>query len=347
MKRYGWDGRWQRLREEAGLTDSLPARITRTDRGRCRALSAEGEVDLISDSQRSQAAISPTTGDWVLYSRDRHGEAVIDTVLERRTSIVRRDPADRVVKQTLAANLDIAAVLIGLDEEINSAQVERFLILAVDSGAEVLLVMSKADLLEDRLDRLAVRRRLEGVAPGMEVLETSSVCGWGLNQLRAKVRGNRTLVLLGPSGTGKSTLANALLGEPSLSVGEMRAGGAGGRHTTVARELVILPDDGMLLDSPGLRAVGLWEADIALDVVFSDISNLAFDCRFRNCAHRCEPDCAVAEAVAAGKVESERLVRYQRLWNEVVEQSEARTERMRLQSRGKRGRKQRRRFRRR
>ena len=347
MRRYGWDEGWQRLREEAGLADSLPARVARTDRGRCRAFSAEGEINLISDSQRSQAAISPTTGDWVLYSRDHHGEAVIDTVLERRTSIVRRDPADLVVKQTLAANMDAAAVFVGLDEEVNPAQVERFLILAVDSGAEVVLVMSKADLLEDPQDRLAARRCLEEAAPDVEILETSSMSGWGLEQLRAKVSGNRTLALLGPSGVGKSTLANALLGERSLSVGEMRAGGAGGRHTTVARELVILPDGGMLLDSPGLRAVGLWEADIALDVVFSDIADLAAGCRFRNCTHRSEPDCAVVAAVVDGQVESERLARYQRLWNEVVEQSAARTERVRIRSRGKRGRKERRRFRRR
>ncbi len=316
----------------------------RTHRGRCVALGSVGETELVSDSQRSQAAVAPATGDWVLYSTDTDGSAVIDTVLDRRTSIVRRDPASRVVKQTLAANLDVAAVLHGLDRELNLAQVERFCVLAADSGAEILLVMSKADLLQARPERESVRRSLEESVPGVGIVETSSVMGKGLDQVRQAAAGNKTMVLLGPSGVGKSTLANALLGAQALAVG---AQGAGATHTTVTRELVLLPEDGVLIDSPGLRAIGLWEADAALDEVFGDIAALGADCRFRDCTHRSEPDCAVVAAVHEGAVDFERLVRYQRLWSEIAEQSEAHAERVRMQSRGRRGRKPRRRVRRR
>ena len=152
---------------------------------------------------------------------------------------------------------------------------------------------------------------------------------------------------LGPSGVGKSTLLNALVGAPVLAVGDVRDADRAGRHTTVRRELVLMPGGGVLIDTPGLRAVSLWEADLALDEVFSDIAGRAGDCRFRDCTHRSEPGCAVQQAVLAGAVDAARLERYQRLWDELAQQSEARAERLRLQSRGRRGVKRRRRVRRR
>ena len=188
---------------------------------------------------------------------------------------------------------------------------------------------------------------MAALAPGIDILETSAIAGWGLDDLRRAVAPHRTFVALGPSGVGKSTLLNALLDTPVLAVAEVRGGDRAGRHTTVRRELVLLPGGGVLIDTPGLRAVSLWEADLALDEVFSEIAGRAGDCRFRDCTHRSEPGCAVQQAVRAGALDADRLERYQRLWDELAQQSEARVERLRLQSRGRRGVKRRRRVRRR
>ena len=343
---YGWDGEWESARSQEDLPDSQVGRVGTAGRGYSVVLGAGGEVNAASDSQRSQAAVSPTTGDWVLFSEDPVEGAVIDTVLPRRTAIVRRDPAISVTKQTLAANVDVVGILVGLDLPPNAARVERFLVLAADSGAAPMIVLTKGDLLDEAGRRL-VGRELAAVAPGVDILQTSATAGWGLEELRRVVVPHRTFVALGPSGVGKSTLLNALVGAPVLAVGDVRGTDRAGRHTTVRRELVLMPGGGVLIDTPGLRAVSLWEADLALDEVFSDIAGHAGDCRFRDCTHRSEPGCAVQEAVRAGSVDAARLERYQGLWDELAHQSEARAERLRLQSRGRRGVKRRRRVRRR
>ncbi len=346
LERYGWDAEWAQVQAQLDLPDSQPGRVATVSRGYSVVLGVEGEVIAASDSQRSQAAVSPTTGDWILFSADPEAGVVIDTVMPRRTAIVRRDPAVSLTKQTLAANVDLVGVMVGLDLPVNLARIERFLVLAADSGAKPLLVLSKGDLL-DEVDRRQVRVELAALAPDIDILETSATAGWGLEELRRVVAPQRTFVALGPSGVGKSTLLNALIGVPTLAVGDVRNADRAGRHTTVRRELLLMPSGGVLIDTPGLRAVSLWDADVALDGVFAEIAERATDCRFRDCTHRSEPDCAVQQAVQAGSIDAARLERYQRLWEELAQQTEARAERQRLQARGRYGIKRRRQVRRR
>ena len=298
----------------SGLVDPQLGRVVRVDRGEVDVLVEAGEVRAVSDSQRAQSDTAPVTGDWVVIAADDEVGLHVAQVLPRRTAMVRRDPAEQVSDQVLVANIDRVAVVHGLDQAANDARIERFLVLAIDSGAEPLIVLTKNDLGEVSDDYAW----LDSVAP---VIATSAETGAGIDALRAAIGEGETLVLIGPSGVGKSTLVNAIVGEDVAETAEVREGDRRGRHTTTVRELIELPGGGVVIDTPGIRAIGLWAADIALDEVFADIAALAEGCRFRDCTHRQEPSCAVREAVEAGEIEAQRLARYQLLWQELAEQA--------------------------
>ena len=209
---------------------------------------------------------------------------------------------------------DVVAAVLGLDRPIQPGWLERLLVMGLDSGAEALVVLTKADETSDHRDALVV---VEAIASTVPVIVTSTVDGRGLAELRSRVGAGRTLALVGESGAGKSSLVNALAGDDILEVGAVRPGDAEGRHTTTARELVLLPDDdGLVLDTPGIRMLGLWEAETALDLVFGDLVARAEECRFRDCAHRHEPGCAILESVEHGSISAMRL----RLFTELVEE---------------------------
>ncbi|MCL4113716.1 UNVERIFIED_CONTAM: hypothetical protein GTU68_063596 [Idotea baltica] len=273
-----------------------------------------GEVRAVSDSQRSKSQIAPVTGDWAVVAPDDEVGLHIAQVLPRRTAMVRRDPAEQVSDQVIVANIDRVAVVHGLDQAANDARIERFLVLAIDSGAEPLIVLTKNDL----GDVSEEYSWLTTVAP---VIVTSAEDGTGIEELRDAIGVGETLVFIGPSGVGKSTLVNAIVGDVVAETAEVRSGDRRGRHTTTVRELIELPGGGVVIDTPGIRAIGLWAADIALDEVFADIAAMAPNCRFRDCTHRQEPDCAVMQAVEAGEIQEVRLARYQLLWQELAEQA--------------------------
>jgi len=295
-------------------SDAQIGRVARVDRGEVAVFLADGEVRAVSDSQRAQSDVAPVTGDWVVVAPDDEVGMHVARVLPRRTAMVRRDPAEQVSDQVIVANVDRVAVVHGLDLAANDARIERFLVLAIDSGADPLIVLTKNDLGEVS-DEYGW---LQSVAP---VIVTSSETGFGIDELRDAIRPGETLVFIGPSGVGKSTLVNAIIGEQGAATADVREGDRRGRHTTTVRELIELPSGGVVIDTPGIRAIGLWAADIALDEVFADIAELAHDCRFRDCTHRQEPGCAVTNAVEAGVVDSFRLSRYQLLWQELAEQA--------------------------
>lgn len=296
---YGWSDRVLSLFTHYADDESAPARVTRVERSGCIAVGLDGEERLL------RAEPLPAVGDWVVVA-----DEAVRQVLPRWSALSRADP-DGTGAQTLAANVDMVLVTTPADRS-SAARVERELALAWDSGALPLVVVTKSDL-----DMEAVAATLASRLPGVDVLALSAVTGTGLAELRARLQPDRTAVLLGPSGAGKSTLANALLGDDRLATAAVREGDHRGRHTTTSRQLVAVPGGGVLIDTPGLRSLGL-PADLEIGAGFPDIEALAERCRFGDCAHESEPGCAVEEAIAAGELDPGRLESFRKLAREVA-----------------------------
>ena len=321
LSRYGWDDAWEQLALAHDGAGRLPGRIARVDRGRVDVLTDGGRV-------RARCPVPPAVGDWVLVDPGSDPPSVA-AVLPRRTALVRATVSGRSEAQVLAANVDTVLVTVPCEAGGRAGRVERLLALAWESGATPVVVLTKTDRLDGVADAVA---ELALSAPGVEVLAVSAVTGDGLDDVAAAARG--TTVLVGPSGAGKSTLANALIGEEALAVGEVRASDGKGRHTTVHRELVPF-DGGVLVDTPGLRAVGLIDAAEGIDKAFTDVVELAEDCRFADCAHDREPGCAVRAAVEAHELPERRWEAYRKLLRE-DEWAAARTDaRLAAQRRGR------------
>jgi ribosome biogenesis GTPase / thiamine phosphate phosphatase len=294
---YGWDPRWSALHDaepDAGAPDAEPGRVVRHDGVAVLVATPSGTRSL---PWRRGIDPPPVVGDWVVARPD-----VVEAVLPRASLLRRRDPRSET-EQPLVANVDVVLVVCGLDRPVRIGRIQRTVAVAWDAGATPVVVLTKADLIDDVAP---IVEEIEAAATGSEVVTTSSVDGTGIDDVRHHVVG-RTVVLLGESGAGKSTLANALAGTEVAATGEVRAGDRKGRHTTTTRQLHPLPGGGVLVDTPGIRAVGLWTDTDSVDAAFDDLDDLATTCRFNYCAHAGEPGCAVAAAVEAGEVPAERL----------------------------------------
>ncbi|MEU9453919.1 ribosome small subunit-dependent GTPase A [Streptomyces sp. NPDC048277] len=252
------------------------------------------------------------TGDWVAVDLGAGAGPVVRALLPRRTRFLRSTSSARSEAQVLAANIDHAVVAVSLAVELDLGRLERFLSLAWSSGARPLVALTKTDLVPDSTYLVA---DVEAAAPGARVLPVSAVTGEGIDALAGELAGG-TAALFGQSGAGKSTLVNALLGAEVQTRGEVRGSDGKGRHTTTARELLPLPGGGLIVDTPGLRGVGLWEADQGLSQVFAEIEELAARCRFHDCEHHAEPGCAVLAAVADGTLSHRRFESYRKLLRE-------------------------------
>ncbi|MEE1926752.1 ribosome small subunit-dependent GTPase A [Streptomyces sp. TRM 70351] len=311
---YGWDEACEHAfspHRAAGLT---PARIVRAERGLCEAVTDAGVVraEVPGTTAPRDSLSAPCTGDWAALRPATTGHApVLHALLARRTALVRSTASRTSHGQALAANVDTVVVTVSLAAPLKHGRTERMLALAWESGAQPVVVLTKADQCA-AAQRAAAE--VSEVAPGADVLVTSAVTGQGLDTLTAVLNG--TIVLLGPSGAGKSTLGNHLLGEDRLATGAVRDVDGKGRHTTAWRELLPLPGGGVLLDTPGLRAIGLHDAQDGLEQTFAEIGTLAQGCRFTDCGHGHEPGCAVLAAVEAGEIPRRRLDSYHRLLRE-------------------------------
>lgn len=291
--------------------DAIPGRVAVPHRGAHDVLTELGELRCdvagrLYDEATTPAAL-PVVGDWVaVIARPDESAGTITAVLSRRTRFSRKTAWQATEEQVLAANIDVVFLVTSLNEDLNLRRLERYLILARESGAQPVLLLTKLDLAGD------IEARLDGVreiAFDLPVHAISSRTGEGLETVRSYLAPGVTAALLGSSGVGKSTLVNALLGEELLETREIRDDGRG-RHTTTRRELVQLPGGGLLIDTPGMREVQLWIADDGLEEAFEDVTSLFEHCRFSDCSHESEPGCAVKAAIADGTLTRERWESY-------------------------------------
>jgi ribosome biogenesis GTPase len=303
LKLYGWDADLEQA-SQARLSESTePARVAAADRGRVLLFTRSGERRGVA-----RGGLVPATGDWVIIERGGTDElAPIVAVLPRRSKLSRKVAGKRAVEQTLAANVDTVFVVVAADGDVNERRIERYLSLAWAGGARPVVILTKVDLSDDPAGASEVAAR---VAVGVPVHAVSGVTGEGLSALQPYLSEGSTIAMVGSSGVGKSTLINALCGDEIQTVKELGWYGKG-QHTTTRRELVRAPNGVLLVDTPGLREVGLWDVEEGLAAAFSDIDELARECRFSDCNHTGEPGCAVV-----GGVPDDRLASYHKLQRE-------------------------------
>jgi ribosome biogenesis GTPase len=324
MAPLGWDGAWETAFESHAAEGLSPARVVAEHRGSYDVLVAAGAAPLsarITGRLRHDALVPgdfPVVGDWVATDlRPDEGTASIHAVVARRTRIQRRAPADHgAPMQILAANVDIVLIATSLNRDLNARRLERFLATAWESGGRPVVVLTKVDLATDPVAVAIAEAQLEELAVNVPVFATSAVTGEGLAAVRGLLRTGTTIALLGSSGVGKSTLINAILGEQRLATSEVREDDARGRHTTSGRQLVPIPCGGLLLDTPGIRELALWDDGAGMAAAFWDIEMTASRCRFSDCTHQRQPGCAIESAVERGELAADRVAGWHKLMRE-------------------------------
>ena len=314
MKLYGLS---DQLASIAGTFEGLTvSRILSQEKGIYRIVAEKGEkLAEISGKFRYHAHTAsefPAVGDFVMVDWNEGSNAVIHHVLPRKSCFVRKAAGDAQSEQVVAANIDIVFLCMSLNRDFNLRRLERYLSTAWESGADPVVVLTKADLCEDLSQK---QREVEAIAMGVDILATSVMESDGYRQIIPYITVGRTLAFVGSSGVGKSTLINRLLEEDRLATGGLRNDDKG-HHTTTHRELLFLPNGAMVIDTPGMRELGMWDAASGVEQTFGDIEELAARCRFRNCSHSSEPGCAVRAALESGHLDTGRWQSYQKLKNE-------------------------------
>lgn len=325
ISNYGWSAKLQHDFQPFADQGLVPARVIVQQRNHYRLAADVGEIEgRISGLFRHEAAASsvlggyPVTGDWVAVEL-KGDAAVIAHVLPRATAFTRMAAGTGKDMQVVAANVDMALLCASLNADLKLRRLERYLATAYESGAEPVFLLTKADACEDPAPLVA---EVQAIAAGAPVLAVSVRTGEGLDALSALLAPGKTAVLLGSSGVGKSTLVNTLAGAELMATKEVREDDARGRHTTTHRELILLPSGALILDTPGMRELALWDAEAGVAAAFAEttaeVERLAQNCRFRDCAHDREPGCAVGAALADGTLDAERWASFQKLRRELA-----------------------------
>ncbi len=320
LQDLGWSDRLTTEFEPHAAAGLAPARVAVQHRGAYVLYSELGELRATVAGRLEHDATGagdlPAVGDWVaVAARPSEGTATIQAVLPRSTKFSRKVALKAAEEQVLAANVDAVFLVTSLNEDLNLRRLERYLALAWESGAQPVVILTKTDLCADVELRVL---EVEAVTFGVPVHPISTVTGDGLNLVRSYLLPGKTVALLGSSGVGKSTLVNTLAGEDLLAVKEIRESDGEGRHTTSHRQLVLLPEGGLVLDTPGMRELQLWESSDGLGETFADVEELAAQCRFSDCAHHTEPGCAVQAALENGTLELGRWTSYGKLQRELA-----------------------------
>jgi len=314
LKKLGWNCfLGERFREYA--IDHEPGRVSRVNKSGCEVHTKEGTVRARISGRLRRDGLLPAVGDWVAISRNESNIPTIQAVLPRKSKISRKNPGRAIGEQVMVTNIETVFVVTSLNQDLNMRRLERYLSVARQSGAEPVIVLNKSDICADVESKIA---EVKAIASDLPVLAVSAAEKIGLEKLSPYLKDGETVVLLGSSGVGKSTLINALEGRGRQKVAEIREDDGRGRHTTTARELLVLERGGIIIDNPGMREIQLWDAGEGLDDTFQDIIELAAGCKFSDCRHETEPGCAVKRAIEEGTLPEVRLESYRKLQRELL-----------------------------
>lgn len=297
-------------------TDGIPARVTAVHKERYELICEYGYIfGRLKSSIYYFGGLEafPTTGDFVLIDYNPRGDSLIIKTLKRKSFFSRRDPLPGRGEQAVAANFDYVFIMQSLNYDFNLKRMERSVTLAWQSGAVPVVILTKADLVDDYSEQMLAAQR---VAAGIDVYVISIKTGFGLDSLKSYLKPGKTVVFLGSSGVGKSSLVNALAGQEIMAVGDIREDDSKGRHTTTRRQLIMLPDGAMIIDTPGMRELGMWDVSIGLGEAFNDVESFFGKCKFSDCHHQTEPGCAIKAAIMKGELSKERWESYLRLKRE-------------------------------